>query len=525
MSDNEELITYIKRAFELKQQDCCKQAIEMLYKALAIEPDNIEILIQIGELYFQLHNYTRAVQYTEKVLAQDENNLQSLKLLKNIYIKRDELMSAKEIAEKIYEIDSMEENLISLIKLAGQLGLFEEFDKYNNEINKSSACLFACAQAYYEASNLVCAEKFVKKAYELDRENADYKILIGRILFDKNEFDKSRCIFDQFPKTTENSDVLNYRGLFAMDDLDFIEAIKCFSKAVNIEKSNSKFLFNLANAYYLNGWYDEAVTNYKQAVYFEPGNLDYRYALAYAFFQHKDYVKAKKEIDYILENDGNYFQAKVIKALIFLNEKKYIEAEKELISNLSAGCDDDFTLLALAKVETEIAKFEKAEKYIRTVLDRNPKNLSCQCELGEIYVKEKKYKDAIQLAKEITEENNKYLDGFILGAKSAYLCNNYELAKEFAQKALILDINCSEGYFYLAKVRMEEKDYEEAIECMKRAITFDVNNAKYYAQMAEFYNKIGDNETAFEYVKDAESIDESEEYKLLYKKFAAINRK
>ena len=69
MAENEELISYIKRAFELRNQECYKQAIEMLYKAIAIEPDNVEILYQIGELYYLLKNYSRALQYPNQILC------------------------------------------------------------------------------------------------------------------------------------------------------------------------------------------------------------------------------------------------------------------------------------------------------------------------------------------------------------------------------------------------------------------------------------------------------------------------
>ena len=42
--ENTETINYIKQAFELKEQKYYKPAIEMLYKALETENDNIEIL-------------------------------------------------------------------------------------------------------------------------------------------------------------------------------------------------------------------------------------------------------------------------------------------------------------------------------------------------------------------------------------------------------------------------------------------------------------------------------------------------
>ena len=86
-------------------------------------------------------------------------------------------------------------------------------------------------------------------------------------------------------------------------------------------------------------------------------------------------------------------------------------------------------------------------------------------------------------------------------------------------------MNYAEGYYYLALVRFEEKDYEEALECMKRAIMFDVNNAAYYAKMSEIYKAKEDYKAALEYIKEAESITNSEEYRIMYKELASLNRK
>ena len=61
---------------------------------------------------------------------------------------------------------------------------------------------------------------------------------------------------------------------------------------------------------------------------------------------------------------------------------------------------------------------------------------------------------------------------------------------------------------------------------MKRAIFYDINNPKYYAEMSRLYREKGDSKNAFEYIKEAETLDENnEEYKLIYKELAALNRK
>ncbi|MEE3349722.1 MAG: tetratricopeptide repeat protein [Candidatus Gastranaerophilaceae bacterium] len=525
MAENEEILSYIKRAFELKEQECYKQAIEMLYKAIALEPDNTEILFQIGELYYMLNNYTRAIQYPEQVLEQDGNHIPSLKLLKNICLKQNELYRAKETAEKIYELEKTDENLSSLIDIYGKLDLFEEIEQYTSEIERSELCLLAYAKTCYYALKIDKAETITDKALCINPENEDLLVLKGKILFDKNEPEKAKAIFSKFDKNTTNPEVLNYLGLFATDELNFIEAIKYFSKAGNLDKNNPRYLFNLGNAYYLNGWYEESVAAYQKAILLAPENCEYRYAIAYAYYEHNSFDKAKKEVDYILLNNNTHAGAKVLRALLMFHDKNFIEAENILKSNIASGSNDNFTLSSIAKIEAELGKYENAENHIKEILKRTNHNLSYKYDLGEIYIREKKYTEAISIANEILEENPNYIDGYILGAKAAYNNNNLDEAKKYAQEALSTDINCDGGYYYLAMVRKNEGDYEEAVECMKRAIMYNVNNAEYYAEMADIYRLSGDNKTAFEYIKEAENIDSSEEYKQLFRQYAAMNRK
>ena len=101
----QETLEYIKQAFDLKAQKCYKQAIEMLYKALEEESDNIEILFQLGELYFLLNNFQRAASYLEKVLVKNEKHIEALKILEKIYMFSNDYTNAYETAEKIFNIE------------------------------------------------------------------------------------------------------------------------------------------------------------------------------------------------------------------------------------------------------------------------------------------------------------------------------------------------------------------------------------------------------------------------------------
>ena len=275
----QESLEYIKQAFELKSQQCYKQAIEMLYKALELESDNLEILFQLGELYFLLKNFARASQYMEKVISVNENHIEALKILEKIYVYSNNIENAYRTALKIYTAQKNTENLTNLIDICSKKGDLSVINDLKTDEIVNDKVLYAVAKAFYE--NGENAKTILKKALDMNNENEDALVLLGKIYFDENEFEKSKEIFDKFPNTTENPEILNYLGLFALEDLKFIDAIKYFSKASNISKKNPKYFYNLANAYFYNGWFEEASKAYLKAICMEPENSGYRYSLAY----------------------------------------------------------------------------------------------------------------------------------------------------------------------------------------------------------------------------------------------------
>lgn len=520
--EKSECIDYIKQAFELKESKNYKYAIELLYKALEIENDNVEILFQIGELYFLLNNYSRAMQYISKVLQIVPNHLSGLQLMKSINEREGNLDNVLEISQKIYENHPSPETLWGLLSVLIQMKSFGEIEKYRNCEHFTQDVKLDCANALYVANEKDRAKEILS---ECDIKNEKAMLLSGKIKFDENDIKGAKEIFSQIGKNSQNPEILNYKGLFELEGMNFIEAIKDFSKAINIDKSNSKYYYNLGNAYFYNGWMEEAQKAYRNALLINPENIDYRYSLAYLYYSIKEYSKAEKEVSAILDVMPQHSQTKVLKALLLENKKDLIGAQEILEDNIKNGCDDDFTKSSLSKIYAELSNFGKAEKLVNEILEKNPDNITYLTDLAEIYIKERNYDGALKLAQKCVELNPNYISGNILCAKIANLKGDYELSKEYAQEVLSLDISCSEGYYYIALSREKDGDIEEAVECMKRAILYDLNNSEYYRKMCELYQLKKDYKTALEYITEAENINPSNEYKYIYSELVKINRK
>ena len=190
------VVDYIKKSFELKNQGYYKQAIEMLYKALSIENDNLEILAQLAHLYRLLNNFQRAVYYIEKVLDVDKTHLDCLLLLMDVYIAEQSLNEACDVAERIYAIRPTPENLAEKIKLLNQLHQLDKIiELENSEEDFSDVVLYEIAVAYFDSNNKQKSLQVLEKGLGKNDKNEKILLLLAKIYYEKNEHEKSKQIF------------------------------------------------------------------------------------------------------------------------------------------------------------------------------------------------------------------------------------------------------------------------------------------------------------------------------------------
>ena len=251
------VVDYIKQAFELREQQYYKPAIEMLYKALEIENDNVEILCQIGELYFIMNNYERALQYLEKALVLNSSHELSQKLVYKIKERMGDFDSALSIAQKLFDENKNGENLKRLIEILLDLKLYTEIEKYETSEFFNDSAKIQCANAFYLNGDVQKAKEYLQNCDENDEE---VLLLKGKMSFDEGDLETSKKIFNRISMNSSNPEILNFMGLFDLENMNFPQAIQHFAKASELDKNNPKYFYNLGNAYFYNGWIKEGLS-------------------------------------------------------------------------------------------------------------------------------------------------------------------------------------------------------------------------------------------------------------------------
>ena len=506
----------ILEAFDLKSKGYYKQAIELLYKVLAEEENNTEVLSEISTLYFLLNNYERSSYYAEKVLETEENNIVCLTNLCKINYRTDKLEQAKELAEKIYSLEKNQENLMLLLEILNKMGKYEEVTKYENEAETENT-VFEVASAKYHLNNNI--KDILDKIFSIRPDFSKALFLAGNYYYDKKDYDSAKKVFLNLIEQDKTfSDAYNKLGLIYLDNMELDKAEECFLEALKLDNVSGIFNYNLGQTYFLKGWLEEAKKYFTKAIYIEPENDEYRYSLAYLYYRKGDLEKAESELN------KNYLPADILLYKIKAQQGDFASAKNGLENLLKIYPNNELLCSSLANVYFNLDMFRQAKKLLVDLISKNPDMKDAHKLLCEILIKINDLDDAEKYIKSFAEMYPKYISSYVLMAKLNYAKKDYDEVYEITQKIIELDSNCADGYYYNALALFEQRDIDFAIESLKKAISLDVNNADLYVKMGEFYQATGQLENALAYITEASEIDDSEKNRELYKNMISLIR-
>ncbi len=506
-------------AFDLKRQGYYKQAIEVYYKLLSETEDNIEILVELADLYFLMKNFAKATHYIEKVLELNPKHVQCLNILKNIHLESDKKKDALRLAEKIYNIDSNDSTKFSLLDLLYSYNEYSKIIEYASE-EDSDECKYIVAQSKY---NIGLYDEALKFCLENNNENENTLLLMGKIYLKQNVTDKAKEVYKKLKELDlNNAESLNFVGLNYIDELELDKAVECFKKAIELKENESSYHYNLGQAYFLKGWIEEAQKCFNTAICLNPLEENYHYSLAYLLYRIGEFDNALMHLEGCNEENIN---SKILKLSIKAEKGDLATPKIELEKMIKSNKDNEMILFSLAKIYYKLDMFKQARTMMEDVLKINDKPF----EYKEYYVKLLLQLEETELAKskisELVEKHPKYYYAKVLEAEMCIIEKDFDELFDIAQELIELDLNHFEGYYYNSIALFEKEDVNFAIESLKKAITLDVNNASLYVKMAEFYQALGRYEDAFEYIKEASDIDKSAKNRELYMQLSAIVRK
>lgn len=528
--DNTEVIDLLKQAFELKRQCKYKVAMEFLYKALAICPDNTEILLQVAELHGLLENKNSAISLYEKLLAKNPSDVNIFAHLADFYVRSFEFDKAKVFMSKFLLSYPSNKAYEVYFKSLFAMGEFENIVEFYNEKNLARIGAPAidaiygtalCKTGKYNEAKSVLGT--LASALKNDGEVSYY---YAKALYETGSKELAEKILAPFLPNCVSAKILNLQGEIEMYKNNLERAIDYFTEAVKLSYDGLYF-YNLASAYFLNGQLKEAKASYVKAIAASPEVNEYKYAQAYLYYKEQNFKKAKQILSSILDRQPDFKEAIILAAQILTEENKLFRAWKTLGMFPCEEREDEEYLKLEVKIYKGLYRFEAAVESMKKLIKLNSDSLDYKYDLACLYFNLGRFENAALLVTQIINKNNNYVNALILAAKIYLKTYDFKNVISMADKALVLDVNntdayylkalslvglgrqdeaisvaktllsykpgCAEAYALIGSCLAEKKEYEDALQYYNEAVVLEGENAEYFLNIAMLYSYLGNN--------------------------------
>lgn len=508
------LTEYIKTAFEYKEAGDYKSAIDFFYKALTLDSNSSEIMVELAELYSLLSQDDRALSFYEQIISKNNhNNFISYKyafLLKKLK-KYDEAKNIfLALFQEEYELIDVSNQLFELYIINKEYQ--ELINTYNIKYSKlfDSLTFYYVGLAYENLNRQQLAEEFFHKSYNLAKDNVKAGISIVGLLFENQKYEEAEELALDLLQYSENDRLFYYIAEIKYMNNDFDSALKNYSYAIKLNDKFGLYFFKLGLAYTFKGYYKEAEESFCNALVLEPDNLTFNYALAYLYYLNKKFLLSEKLVDSILAIDDNHVLALSLKVLLEIENDRIVFCNDLIEKILQAKDKDDFSYYVLSKYYDKFAMWKKALKYIEMAISINDKFIDYRFEYAQYNFNLADYDKAIEICLDIVKQMPKYIQAYILLAQVYLAKQDYALAYDNAKEALSLNINSASAQHILGLINYKKCCFEKAIECFKIAALISPQSVDNYVYIAKSYYKLNDFEQAYSYYKEASTINVSE---------------
>ncbi len=220
----------------------------------------------------------------------------------------------------------------------------------------------------------------------------------------------------------------------------FQEAIGYFTRALELKPDYDLAVINMANAYRKLGRDDAALAGYERYLQIDPKNANVRYQLGEIYLDRGDIPAAERNFRLALDLDKRLASARNALGAVAFKRGDMSGAEREIRAALDVKSDVRLAHYNLALIAEERGDLAAAETEYKRELELHPNSYKAAFNLGRLY--ESRGKAAAQIAalKQSIEANPRFAEGHLFLAK-ALLDSNGDLSESIrlARKGLELD--------------------------------------------------------------------------------------
>ncbi|AZR72889.1 hypothetical protein BBF96_05485 [Anoxybacter fermentans] len=322
------------------------KAIESLETILKNKPDKAEVLLMLGQLYFQQEMYQKALNTFEQYLKKYPPLVTVLHIMYRSHL----ALGNYKLAEKylLYTIDLNPDQLSYYLEL---INLYQREKRWADVV------------------------KVYKQALELSPDNLDLLTNLSAVYFKLKDYDKALPYLEraiELQPTNIELYLIKANVYYKLKQID--KEIATYETILQITPDHLLAINNLAQIYRDTDRLDQAFSLYKKARNIDPNDGRYDRNLGYILLLKGDYIQAREYLMEAITKNPDDYEAYRFLADTYYALDQYKEAVKYYKKSLQIKPDYYYAMYPLGKAYFYLNEFKKAKPYFEAYLKRYPLN-------------------------------------------------------------------------------------------------------------------------------------------------------
>lgn len=440
-------------------------------------------------------DFVLAARLFKTILKSEPNNIDVLSQLGSTYVRSGDDEKALEVYKRIDQIDKMNFNALNNLG-----GIYRRLQQYEDSIMVLERALATGAnpnEIYYNMGHTYklmgnyddAADCFVTVIEENPNDVLAYNHL-GSIQAARGEHAKALQTYNRALQVDKNHPILHYNSALSYLSLGKKEEAKLsFENALRTRPGWVEAMVDYADLLIGMNKNKEAQDLLSQAQRLNAEDINILNALGKLNLKRKDYEMAEQNYQAVLAKNGEDYRALTGMALVYEKQRKLLDSQMlfEKLENFDNENDD--IVLQHSRVLLKLNELEKAYERINKICQNSPKNCDALNLLSQYYIHTKDELRKNGCFKRIHDTDPKYINHLLDCAEVYIDLGNFSSGEVLLTQYLTKRRNDTEALSIMASLCEATQNYSTALQIYRRIFELEPQNVK----ILETINRLSQN--------------------------------
>ena len=440
-------------------------------------------------------DFVLAARLFKTILKEEPNNIDVLSQLGSTYVRSGDDEKALEVYKRIDQIDKMNFNALNNLG-----GIYRRLQQYEDSIMVLERALATGAnpnEIYYNMGHTYklmgnyddAADCFVTVIEENPNDVLAYNHL-GSIQAARGEHAKALQTYNRALQVDKNHPILHYNSALSYLALGKKEEAKLsFENALRTRPGWVEAMVDYADLLIGMNKNKEAQDLLSQAQRLNAEDINILNALGKLNLKRKDYEMAEQNYQAVLAKNGEDYRALTGMALVYEKQRKLLDSQMlfEKLENFDNENDD--IVLQHSRVLLKLNELEKAYERINKICQNSPKNCDALNLLSQYYIHTKDELRKNGCFKRIHDTDPKYINHLLDCAEVYIDLGNFSSGEVLLTQYLTKRRNDTEALSIMASLCEATQNYSTALQIYRRIFELEPQNVK----ILETINRLSQN--------------------------------